>query len=98
MKRSKELFMRWAEMAAFTPVMRTHEGNRPGDNHQFDSDEETLEHLAAMTKLYTHLKPYMQAAVAENTNKGRDSNPRYVSVYTLSRRAPSATRFPTPHQ
>ena len=24
----------------------------------------------------------------------RDSNPRYVSVYTLSRRAPSATRPP----
>ena len=27
---------------------------------------------------------------------GGDSNPRYVAVYTLSRRAPSATR--TPHQ
>ncbi|HCH25468.1 MAG TPA: hypothetical protein DE179_14355, partial [Oceanospirillaceae bacterium] len=26
----------------------------------------------------------------------RDSNPRYLAVYTLSRRAPSATR--TPHQ
>jgi len=45
MKRTKELFMRWAEMAAFTPVMRTHEGNRPEDNWQFDSDDETLEHL-----------------------------------------------------
>ncbi|TFF84869.1 alpha-glucosidase, partial [Candidatus Heimdallarchaeota archaeon] len=28
-KRSKELFMRWAELAAFTMVMRTHEGSRP---------------------------------------------------------------------
>ena len=27
--RTPELVMRWAEMAAFTPVMRTHEGNRP---------------------------------------------------------------------
>ena len=26
--------------------------------------------------------------------RGRDSNPRYVSVYTLSRRAPSASRTP----
>ena len=26
--------------------------------------------------------------------RGRDSNPRYVAVYTLSRRAPSTTRTP----
>ncbi len=26
--------------------------------------------------------------------RGRDSNPRYLSVYTLSRRAPSTTRTP----
>ncbi len=70
MKRTKELFMRWTEMAAFTPVMRTHEGNRPGDNHQFDTDAETLEHLASMTKVYTHLAPYIKAAVAENAAKG----------------------------
>jgi alpha-glucosidase len=29
MKRSKELLIRWAEQAAFSPLMRTHEGNRP---------------------------------------------------------------------
>ncbi len=32
--RSKELLLRWAEYAAFTPVMRTHEGNYPVENHQ----------------------------------------------------------------
>lgn len=69
-KRPKELLQRWAEMAAFTPIMRTHEGNRPGDNHQFDSDVETLEHLARMTKIYKHLKPYLKAAVKENAEKG----------------------------
>ncbi|MBI9097440.1 MAG: alpha-glucosidase [Spirochaetaceae bacterium] len=58
LKRSKELFMRWAEHSAFTQVMRTHEGNRPGSNWQFDSDEETLSHLARMTEVYTKLKPY----------------------------------------
>ena len=70
MKRDRELFMRWAEMAAFTPIMRTHEGNRPGDNHQFDSDHETLTHLAAMTRVFTHLKPYIKALVKENTVTG----------------------------
>ena len=35
--RSKELLLRWAEYAAFTPVMRTHEGNRPVENYQVKS-------------------------------------------------------------
>lgn len=69
-KRSKELFMRWAEMAAFTPIMRTHEGNRPQENHQFDSDSDTLSHLARMTKIYKHLKPYIKQAITENATKG----------------------------
>ncbi|WP_413283440.1 alpha-glucosidase [Vibrio sp. MA40-2] len=69
-KRSKELFQRWAEMAAFTPIMRSHEGNRPDDNHQFDSDGETLAHLARMTKIFKHLKPYIKAASKENAQQG----------------------------
>lgn len=68
--RTKELFMRWAEMGAFTPVMRTHEGNRPGDCWQFDSDEETLLHFARMVNIYIHLKPYIKAIVKENAEKG----------------------------
>ena len=43
--------MRWTEMAAFTPVMRTHEGNRPRDNLQIDEDEAVLAHFAAMTRV-----------------------------------------------
>ncbi|MDD7911695.1 alpha-glucosidase [Pseudovibrio exalbescens] len=70
MKRDRELFMRWAEFSAFTPIMRSHEGNRPGDNHQFDSDDETLAHLAAMTRIFTHLKPYIKAASKENAETG----------------------------
>ena len=70
MKRDRELFMRWSEMAAFTPIMRSHEGNRPADNHQFDTDVETLTHLAAMTRIFTHLKPYIKAASKENTITG----------------------------
>ena len=34
--RSKELLLRWAEYSAFTPVMRTHEGNEPEANHQVE--------------------------------------------------------------
>lgn len=68
--RTKELFIRWAEQAAFTPVMRTHEGNRPDDCWQFDSDEETLRHFARMIDIHIHLKPYLKNAVKENAAKG----------------------------
>lgn len=70
MKRTKELFMRWSEMAAFTPLMRTHEGNRPDDNWQFDSDDETLLHFARMSKIYSCLAPYLKNAVNENSKYG----------------------------
>ncbi|MCG8501795.1 MAG: alpha-glucosidase [Firmicutes bacterium] len=69
-KRTKELFMRWAELSAFTPIMRTHEGNRPDDNWQFDSDEETLLHFARLSRIYSHLRPYLKKAVQENAEKG----------------------------
>lgn len=70
MKRTKELFMRWAEMGAFTSMMRTHEGNRPDDNWQFDSDDETLLHFAKMSRVYTKLAPYIKATVKENSDRG----------------------------
>lgn len=70
LKRTKELFMRWVEMAAFTPVMRTHEGNRPKDNFQFDQDSEVLTHLAKMVSIYVALKPYIQKIVLECSNLG----------------------------
>jgi sulfoquinovosidase len=69
-KRSKELLLRWTEMGAFTPVMRTHEGNRPDDCFQFDGDDETLEHFARMTNIFVALKPYTQSLVKENAERG----------------------------
>ena len=57
-------------MGSFTPFLRTHEGNRPGDNHQFDSDDETLEHLAVMTGIYVKLVPYIKMLVKESAKRG----------------------------
>lgn len=70
MKRSKELLLRWCDFSAFTPMMRTHEGNRPGDNWQFDSDAETIAHFARMTEVFTRMKPYIKQAVAQNADSG----------------------------
>ena len=68
--RTAELIMRWAEMAAFTPVMRTHEGNRPRDNLQIDQDDGVLAHFARMTRIYVHLVPYLKTLVAEASARG----------------------------
>ncbi len=68
--RTPELLMRWAEMAAFTPVMRTHEGNRPKENLQIDGDPEVLAHFARMTAIYVHLAPYLRALSVEASTTG----------------------------
>jgi alpha-glucosidase len=68
--RTPELIMRWAEMAAFTPVMRTHEGNRPKDNLQIDQDAEVLAHFARMTAIWVHLAPYLKQLSAEAAGRG----------------------------
>lgn len=70
MKRTKELLLRWAELSAFTPMMRSHEGNRPLDNWQFDTDDDTLDALARMGRLFVALKPYRKAVLAENSKDG----------------------------
>lgn len=68
--RTKEVFLRWAEMAAFTPVMRTHEGNRPEENFQFYDDEECMRRLARLTDVYAMLAPYIKTLVSENAARG----------------------------
>ena len=70
LKRTQELFMRWAEQCVFSPIMRSHEGNRPDTNHQFYDDAETLAHLAKMTRLFTAMKPYHQQCQKEYQSQG----------------------------
>lgn len=58
--RTPELLMRWCELGAFTPVMRTHEGNRPDDNLQIDSTPELLACFAGWTRVHAALAPYVR--------------------------------------
>ncbi len=69
--RSKELFMRWTELAVFTPVMRSHEGNWPDENVQFDYDEQVIEHFVKMTDLHVKLKGYFKKLALEYYNEGK---------------------------
>ncbi|WP_404481852.1 alpha-glucosidase [Novosphingobium sp. BL-52-GroH] len=58
--RTVDLLKRWCELGAFSPVMRSHEGNRPDDNLQIDSDADLLAHFAAMSRLHLALAPYVR--------------------------------------
>ena len=68
--RTEEVFMRWAEMAAFSPIMRTHESNRPDESFQFYQSEKALKHFAKMTRIYTTLTPYLKSLSAEAAQSG----------------------------
>jgi alpha-glucosidase len=63
--RTDELLKRWIELAAFTPVFRTHEGNRPDDNLQIDSTPELLAHCAAFVRVFQALGSYRDAVLHE---------------------------------
>jgi alpha-glucosidase len=56
--RSKELFMRWAELSAFTFAMRTHLGSMPAPSWQLTGDAETIQHFFSMVRLFQSLSAY----------------------------------------
>jgi alpha-glucosidase len=68
--RSEELLMRWCELAAFAPVMRSHEGNRPDDNLQYDSTPELLACFARWSRVHAALAPYVRALGEEARARG----------------------------
>lgn len=68
--RTPELMLRWYELGAFSPVMRTHEGNRPDDNLQIDSNGELIEGFVRWSRVHAHLAAYSAHLVAEAQDTG----------------------------
>lgn len=68
--RTAELIMRWCELAAFAPVMRSHEGNRPDDNLQIDSTPELLSCFARWSRVHAALAPYVRHLCGEAVATG----------------------------
>lgn len=58
---TKELFQRWTELGAFTPVMRTHEGNLKDENWSWEKDTETTEHFRRFARVHEALIPDIRA-------------------------------------
>ena len=70
LRREEELLLRWLEFAAFTPVMRTHEGNRPDSNVQLYDNERLIAAAARLTAVHDELLPYMKRCVEQNAESG----------------------------
>lgn len=68
--RDKELLMRWMELNAFTAVYRTHEGNDPGANVQFYTDQDALSQFDRFAKVYAAWGFYRKELVAEAAETG----------------------------
>lgn len=62
---TKELFQRWTELGAFTPIMRTHEGDNKLENWSWEKDEETTAHFRRFAKVHLALAEEMQQIASE---------------------------------
>lgn len=69
MKRNPELLLRWAELSAFSPVFRSHEGNQPEHNVQFD-DPNVISGYARMTRIHKGLADYLREQDIINSKEG----------------------------
>ncbi len=54
---TKELWLRWCELGAFTPIMRTHEGLKRSLNWNWDGDAETTAHFRRFARIHELLLP-----------------------------------------
>lgn len=68
--RTEELLLRWYELGAFSPVMRTHEGNRPDDNLQIDSNADLVAGFVLWSRVHAALAPYVANLVNEAQANG----------------------------
>jgi alpha-glucosidase len=67
---TKELYLRWIELGAFTPVMRTHEGLQRDRNWSWDRDAETLAVFSRFGRIHQALGPMFRALGDEHRRTG----------------------------
>ncbi len=68
--RDKALWIRWLQMSAFSPLMRSHATPRPDANVQFDFDAEIIAQTALFTNIHKLLAPYLQHIIKNEAGIG----------------------------
>ncbi|MFE8695926.1 alpha-glucosidase [Cytobacillus sp. FJAT-53684] len=68
--RSEELLLRWIELNAFTPLFRSHEGNRPEESVQLYNNGAAADHAKVFTDIYAALAPYRKQLMKEMEETG----------------------------
>ncbi|HXA29982.1 MAG TPA: TIM-barrel domain-containing protein [Candidatus Angelobacter sp.] len=68
----RELWMRWVQLGALTPVMRTHLGFKPSPTPPLDlwHDEEMTAHFRRFAEFHVRLFPYLDTCARENVATG----------------------------
>ena len=82
--RTPQLFQRWAELNAFTALMRTNEGITPDLSLQFNSTPEILSHFARCSRIYKGLARVSEATGRRSGGEGLSALP--ASLPALSGR------------
>ncbi|NMP20863.1 TIM-barrel domain-containing protein [Sulfobacillus harzensis] len=67
---TRELYIRWTEVAALMPLMRTHHGTARPRNHHWSRDAQTQAAYARMARLHAALFPVFYTLAVEATTAG----------------------------
>ena len=80
---TKELFFRWTELGAWSPVMRTHHGTEPDLEWSWESDDDSTAHWVRYAQLHMALAPTMRGLAQAAHDSG-------ISIWR-----PLAVEFPS---
>jgi alpha-glucosidase len=78
--RTREVLLRWCEMETFNIFMRTHEGNRPSTNFQFDNDFNSMKFISRMSQIHFHLKPYFRYVIQNCYQKQKSTLKHHTNL------------------
>jgi alpha-glucosidase (family GH31 glycosyl hydrolase) len=67
---TKEVFFRWTELGAWSPVMRTHHGTDPKLEWAWDKDAETIAHFRRYAQVHMALVPYLEGLAKTASTTG----------------------------
>lgn len=62
---TKEVFFRWTELGAWSPVMRTHHGLQASKNWNWEKDAETIAHFRRYAAQHMAMMPWLEGLAAE---------------------------------